>query len=49
MFEKAQHDYAVEHRGIDAPLTNPEAVPESESQKLMQRLDELLPPLLNVC
>lgn len=49
MFDKAQHEYAVANPGIDAPLAAPQAVPETESQKLMQRLDELLPPLLSVC
>ncbi|OAO16022.1 hypothetical protein AV274_2262 [Blastocystis sp. ATCC 50177/Nand II] len=45
LFDKAQHEYAVANPGIDAPLAAPQAVPETESQKLMQRLDELLPPL----
>ena len=42
-------EYAVSHPGYDAPIASPQAVPETDSQRLMSNLDSILPPLSCVC
>lgn len=42
-------EYAASHPGYNAPIASPQAVAETDSQRLMSNLDSILPPIWCVC